>query len=127
MKKLKKILGIKWFKSVLGFIHFFIILHSVVIIIWIFLTVLQIKGDKFFKDFIPLNFQSVFFKVYFWLLIIYFLITGIKLIIRGYYFNKIFRKHQMQVVNCECPQHQHYKFSDAVKAIKKSFKAWWDG
>ncbi|WP_342262331.1 MULTISPECIES: hypothetical protein [unclassified Spiroplasma] len=127
MKKLKKILGIKWFKSVLGFIHFFIILHSVVIIIWIFLTVLQIKGDKFFKDFIPLNFQSVFFNVYIWLLIIYFLITGIKLIIRGYYFNKIFRKHQMQVVNCECPHHNQYKFSDAFKAIKKSFKAWWDG
>ncbi|WP_339024209.1 hypothetical protein [Spiroplasma endosymbiont of Agriotes lineatus] len=127
MKKLKKILGIKWFKSVLGFIHFFIILHSVIIIIWIFLTVLQIKGDKFFKDFIPLNFQSVFFNVYIWLLIIYFLITGIKLIIRSYYFNKIFRKHQMQVVNCECPQHNQYKFSDAFKAIKKNFKAWWDG
>ncbi len=38
MKKLNKILSIKWFKSILGFIHFFIILHSVVIIIWIFLT-----------------------------------------------------------------------------------------
>ncbi|WP_375315157.1 hypothetical protein [Spiroplasma endosymbiont of Tipula paludosa] len=60
------------------------------------------------------------------LLIIYFLITGIKLIIRGYYFNKVFRKHQMQVANCECPQHQHYKFSDAFEAIKKSFKAWWN-
>ncbi|WP_215826183.1 hypothetical protein [Spiroplasma endosymbiont of 'Nebria riversi'] len=30
MKKLNKILSIKWFKSILGFIHFFIILHSVV-------------------------------------------------------------------------------------------------
>ncbi len=40
MKKLKKILGIKWFKSVLGFMHFFIILHSVIIIIWVFLAIL---------------------------------------------------------------------------------------
>ncbi|WP_339023828.1 hypothetical protein [Spiroplasma endosymbiont of Agriotes lineatus] len=121
MKKLKKILSIKCFKSLLGFIHFFIILHGVVIIILIFLTVLQIKGDKFFKDFIPLNFQSVFFNVCIWLLIIYFLITGIKLIIKGYYFNKIFRKHQMQVANCEYPQHSQYKFSDAVKNDKEEF------
>ncbi|WP_342264782.1 hypothetical protein [Spiroplasma endosymbiont of Clivina fossor] len=127
MKKLKKILGIKWFKRVLGFIHFFIILHSVITIIWVFLTILQIKGDEFFKNFIPLNFQSVFFNVYLWLLIIYLLITGIKLIIRGYYFNKVFRKHQTQVANCECPQHQQYKFSDAIKTMKKNFKAWWYG
>ncbi|WP_342263091.1 MULTISPECIES: hypothetical protein [unclassified Spiroplasma] len=126
MKKLKKILGIKWFKSVLGFIHFFIILHSVVIIIWIFLTALQIKGDEFFKDFILFDFQNVVLKVYFWLLMVYLLITAIKLFIRGYYFNKVFRKHQMQVTNCECPQHSQYKFSDAFKVIKESFKAWWD-
>ncbi|WP_215825800.1 hypothetical protein [Spiroplasma endosymbiont of 'Nebria riversi'] len=126
MKKLKKILSIKWFKIVLSFIHFFIILHSVITIIWVFLTILQIKGNEFFKDFIPLNFQSVFFNIYLWLLIIYFLITGIKLIIKVYYFNKVFRKHQMQVANCEYPQHQQYKFSDAFKAIKKSFKMWWD-
>ncbi|WP_342190104.1 hypothetical protein [Spiroplasma endosymbiont of Dilophus febrilis] len=64
--------------------------------------------------------------MYFWLLIVYLLITGIKLIIRGYYFNKVFKKHQEQVANCECPQHQQYKFSDAFKAIKKSFKTWWN-
>ncbi len=126
MKKLKKILGIKWFKSVLSFIHFFIILHSVITIIWVFLTRIRTNTDEFFKGFILFDFQNVFFKVYFWLLIVYLLITGIKLIIRDYYFNKVFRKHKMQVVNCECPQHQQYKFSDAFKAIKKSFKAWWN-
>ncbi|WP_215826265.1 hypothetical protein [Spiroplasma endosymbiont of 'Nebria riversi'] len=60
--------------------------------------------------------------MYFWLLIVYLLITGIKLIIRGYYFNKVFREHQMQVVNFKCPLHNYYIFSDAFKAIKKSFK-----
>ncbi|WP_375315309.1 hypothetical protein [Spiroplasma endosymbiont of Tipula paludosa] len=127
MKKLKKILSIKWFKSVLGFMHFFIIFHTVMVIIWVFLTRIRTNTDEFFKDFILFDFQNVFLKVYFWLLIVYLLITAIKLFIRGYYFNKVFRKHQMQVANCECPQHQHYKFSDAVKAIKKSFKARWDG
>ncbi len=52
MKKLKKILGIKWFKSVLGFIHFFIILHSFIVIIWVFLTRIRTNTDEFFKDFI---------------------------------------------------------------------------
>ncbi len=105
MKKLKKILNIKWFKNVLGFMHFFIIFHTVMVIIWVFLTKIRTNTDKFFKDFILFDFQNVVLKVYFWLLIVYLLITGIKLIIRGYYFNKVFRKHQMQVVNCECPQH----------------------
>ncbi|WP_256444893.1 hypothetical protein [Spiroplasma endosymbiont of 'Nebria riversi'] len=41
----------------------------------------------------------------------------------GYYFNKIFKKHQMQVANCECSQHSQYKFSDAIKTMKKNFKA----
>ncbi len=126
MKKLKKILSIKWFKSCLGLIHFFIIFHSFITLIWIFLTKIRTNTDEFFKDFILFDFQNIVLKVYFWLLIVYLLITGIKLIIRGYYFNKVFRKHQMQVANCECPQHQQYKFSDAFKAIKKSFKVWWD-
>ncbi|WP_339024113.1 hypothetical protein [Spiroplasma endosymbiont of Agriotes lineatus] len=126
MKKLKKILSIKWFKSVLGFMHFFIIFHTVMVIIWVFLTKIRTNTDEFFKDFILFDFQNVVLKVYFWLLIVYLLITGIKLIIRGYYFNKVFRKHQMQVVNCECSQHNQYKFSDAFKAIKKSFKVWWN-
>ncbi|WP_342262312.1 MULTISPECIES: hypothetical protein [unclassified Spiroplasma] len=127
MKKLKKILSIKWFKNVLSFIHFFIILHSFIVIIWVFLTRIRTNTDEFFKDFILFDFQNLVFKVYFWLLIIYLLITGIKLIIRGYYFNKVFKKHQQQVVNCECPQHSQYKFSDAVKTMKKNFKSWWDG
>ncbi|WP_339023891.1 hypothetical protein [Spiroplasma endosymbiont of Agriotes lineatus] len=104
--------------------NFFIIFHSIAIIIWVFLTIIRTNTDEFFKIFILFDFQNVFLKVYFWLLIVYLLITVIKLIIRGYYFNKVFRKHQMQVANCECLRHQHYKFSDAFKAIKKSFKVW---
>ncbi|WP_342262416.1 hypothetical protein [Spiroplasma endosymbiont of Dromius quadrimaculatus] len=126
MKKLKKILSIKWFKSVLSFMHFFIIFHIVMVIIWVFLTRIRTNIDGFFKDFILFDFQNVFLKVYFWLLMVYLLITAIKLFIRVYYFNKVFRKHQMQVANCECPQHNHYKFSDAFKAIKKNFKTWWN-
>ncbi|WP_339024663.1 hypothetical protein [Spiroplasma endosymbiont of Agriotes lineatus] len=130
MKKLKKILGIKWFKSVLGFIHFFIILHSFIVIIWVFLTRIRINTDEFFKDFILFDFQNVFFKVYFWLLMVYLLMTVVKLIIKRFYFNKVVRKHQKEIINIsECPLlYYEYKFSHAFnfKAIKESFKSWWD-
>ncbi len=127
MKKLKKILSIKWFKSILGFMRFFIIFHTVMVIIWVFLTRIRTNTVEFFKDFILFDFQNVFFKVYFWLLMVYLLMTVVKLIIKRFYFNKVVRKHQKEVINIsECPLYYEYKFSHAFKAIKESFKSWRD-